>query len=102
MLPLLPLEPLFPPRLPLVPLDPLAPVCMGQNFAVHVALENASKEAMEDAVLAFKATLAQRPGIGLFYFSGHGVAAGGENFLVPDGVDLKACCADLCVQSRVP
>jgi len=44
---------------------------------------------MEEAILAFDEKLRQNPGVGLFYFSGHGVQYQGTNYLIPvDGTRL--------------
>ncbi len=45
-------------------------------------LQNAPLQEMEDAVNAFNLRL-REGGMGLFYFSGHGVQADGENYLIP-------------------
>jgi uncharacterized caspase-like protein len=48
-----------------------------------IALENGNLEQMLKAVNSFSTQLAQRKGVGLFYFAGHGMQLGGDNFLVP-------------------
>lgn len=45
-------------------------------------LENASKSQMSDALRKFGDAI-QNGGIGLFYFAGHGMQVGGQNFLIP-------------------
>ena len=51
------------------------------GFAV-TKLENASKSQMSDALRKFGDAI-QNGGIGLFYFAGHGMQVGGQNFLIP-------------------
>jgi len=59
-----------------------------RNLGFEVILKhNLSNRAMTLAVQAFGKRLAQKGGVGLFYFSGHGLQAKGRNFLVP--VDAK-------------
>ena len=48
-----------------------------------VALEDANLEQMLKAVNIFSAQLTRRKGVGLFYFAGHGMQLGGDNFLIP-------------------
>ena len=48
-----------------------------------VALENANLEQMLGALNQFSDQLARRKGVGLFYFAGHGMQLGGDNFLIP-------------------
>lgn len=55
------------------------------GFDVTLKL-NATHRDMEEAVRAFGAKLKQG-GLGLFYYAGHGVQVGGENYLIP--VDTK-------------
>ena len=40
---------------------------------------------MTEAIRAFGETLKASRGMGLFFFAGHGVQIGGENYLVPVG-----------------
>lgn len=56
----------------------------GLGFEV-IYREDADRRAMERAIGVFSARLfeAGPEGVGLFYFAGHGVASGGENFLLP-------------------
>ena len=45
---------------------------------------------MEDALLAFRAALAARPGaVALFYFAGHGIQSQGANYLLPVDQDVR-------------
>jgi hypothetical protein len=48
-----------------------------------IAIEDGNLEQMLKAVNSFSAQLAQRKGVGLFYFAGHGMQLGGDNFLIP-------------------
>ena len=54
------------------------------SFAV-TTLENASLTEMKRAIDDFGDGLRRRGGVGLFYFSGHGVQNQGRNFLIPVG-----------------
>jgi formylglycine-generating enzyme required for sulfatase activity len=50
-----------------------------------------SLEAMENAVARFKARLSgSRGSYGLFFYSGHGVQSGGENYLIPVDANIPA------------
>jgi formylglycine-generating enzyme required for sulfatase activity len=48
-------------------------------------LRNPDRRAFLDAVDRFGETLARQKGVGLFYFSGHGMQHEGENYLMPSG-----------------
>jgi uncharacterized caspase-like protein len=48
-----------------------------------IALENANLEQMFKALNQFSDQLAKSKGVGLFYFAGHGMQLGGDNFLIP-------------------
>ncbi len=54
-----------------------------------IARENASRTEMLRAVVDFGDRLAGG-GVGLFYFSGHGIQVGGKNFMVPIGADMRS------------
>ena len=56
------------------------------DFDVRV-VKDASLEAMEDALNDFYLKL-RKGGIGLFFFAGHGVQVGGENYLIPVDASL--------------
>jgi hypothetical protein len=62
----------------------MAAALRGAGFEV-ILKTDADQRSIKDAVRAFGEALKARGGVGLFYFSGHGVQAGGENFLVPVG-----------------
>jgi hypothetical protein len=47
--------------------------------------KDADQQTMDDAIHQFADTLKTKGGVGLFYFSGHGVQAAGENYLLPIG-----------------
>jgi uncharacterized caspase-like protein len=61
------------------------------GFAVDLVL-NADQKAMKRAVKGFGARLREAGpnGIGLFYYAGHGLQVGGENFLIPVGAQIEA------------
>lgn len=52
-----------------------------------ITAENATREAMRDALRRFGNALADG-GVGLFYYAGHGTQAYGENFLIPTDADI--------------
>lgn len=57
-----------------------------KNAGFTVAVEtNADHAKMVEAVRAFGKALKQKGGVGLFYFSGHGMQIDGENYLLPVG-----------------
>jgi len=66
--------------------DDMAKVLKNLGFEV-ILKHNLSNRAMTEAIQTFGDRLAQKRGVGLFYFSGHGLQAKGRNFLVP--VDAK-------------
>lgn len=45
---------------------------------------------MDEAVFEFGETLAREGGVGLFYYAGHGIEAGGVNYLAPVDQDIRA------------
>ena len=58
------------------------------GFAVS-ALENASLTEMKRAIDDFGDGLRRSGGVGLFYFSGHGVQINGRNYIIPVGARVK-------------
>jgi hypothetical protein len=55
----------------------------GLGFTVD-QMTNASRVQMEEAVMRLKNRLSAAPGsYGFFYYAGHGVQSGGENYLIP-------------------
>jgi hypothetical protein len=53
------------------------------------ALENATLTDMKRAIDDFGDSLRSGGGVGLFYFSGHGIQINGRNFIIPVGVRVK-------------
>jgi hypothetical protein len=53
------------------------------------ALENAAQTDMKRAIDDFGDNLRSGGGVGLFYFSGHGIQISGRNFIIPVGVRVK-------------
>jgi uncharacterized caspase-like protein len=53
-------------------------------------LTDASRKTMEQAVRAFGNSLKNPDAVGMFYYSGHGAQADGENFLIPVDADIQA------------
>lgn len=57
-----------------------------QAAGFHVMLViDADRREMTDAIGAFGEALKEQKGTGLFFFAGHGVQIGGENYLIPVG-----------------
>jgi formylglycine-generating enzyme required for sulfatase activity/ankyrin repeat protein len=54
-------------------------------------LTDASRKAMNQAIVAFREALARdQQSEGIFFFAGHGVQSNGVNYLIPVGADIKA------------
>ena len=66
----------------------MAQTLEASGFAVTIVLD-ADQKTMKRAMLKFTRTLRKTRASGLFYYAGHGVQVGGENYLVPLGVDLQ-------------
>ncbi len=66
------------------------------GFAVTLRT-NATHKEMEQAIQQFGLTI-RRGGVGLFYFSGHGVQSRGSNYFIPIGANIQSE-ADLKFQS---
>jgi hypothetical protein len=62
----------------------VAAALRGAGFDVILKLD-ADRGAMMEAIRGFGETLQANSGMGLFFFAGHGVQIGGENYLVPVG-----------------
>ncbi|MBM3224517.1 MAG: caspase family protein, partial [Candidatus Tectomicrobia bacterium] len=58
------------------------------GFTVN-ALENAPLNKMKQAIDDFGEALRRGGGVGLFYFSGHGMQVKGRNFIIPIGAQVK-------------
>ncbi len=70
------------------------------GFDVEVVTD-AGLEKMEEAVLHFRDKLAASPGsVGVFFYAGHGVQSGGENYLIP--VDARINSESLLRNRAVP
>ncbi len=67
----------------------VAEALRGAGFDVTLA-SDADRTAMTEAIRAFGATLKAKGGVGLFFFAGHGLQSGGENYLLPIGDALTA------------
>ncbi len=52
------------------------------GFEVDLKLD-ADRRTMQQAIQAFAQRLKAKPGVGLFFFAGHGVQLAGENYLLP-------------------
>ncbi len=53
-----------------------------------ILLKDLNWQAMDEAIENFSREL-RRGGVGLFYYAGHGVQVGGENYLIPIDAQLK-------------
>ena len=53
-----------------------------------IALENASQRKMKKAINAFGRKI-KDGGVGLFYYSGHGMQVGGKNYMIPIGAVVE-------------
>ena len=51
---------------------------------------NADQKTMRRAIIEFGDRLRSHGGVGLFYFSGHGMQVAGRNYLIPVGAEIKA------------
>jgi len=79
----------------------IAKVLKDMNFDVILETD-LNQVAMGKAIRQFSTRLSQQPGVGLFYFTGHGVQVDGKNYLVPvdnykigDKHDLKSYAIDV-------
>lgn len=66
----------------------IAQALRGAGFEVMLKTD-ANQRGMQDAIRGFGAALKNKGGVGLFYFSGHGVQVNGENYLIPVGEDIE-------------
>ena len=65
----------------------MAEALRGLGFEVTVET-NLDYQGMRRAIQQFGNTLQARGGVGLFYFAGHGMQAGGQNYLIPIGATI--------------
>lgn len=63
-----------------------------------IELINGDEEQMKDSLRLFREQLEEKKGVGLFYYAGHGVQVGGDNFLIPIKNDISHA-EDVAVQS---
>lgn len=61
----------------------MAKTLSGLGFKVLKVRSDASLAEMDDAVAEFGRELAVNKGVGVFYYSGHGVQSDGKNYLIP-------------------
>jgi formylglycine-generating enzyme required for sulfatase activity len=62
-----------------------------KNLGYKVILKtDASRQAMIKAMQDFGTKLQKQGGVGLFYFSGHGLQVQGINYLIPSDADIKS------------
>ncbi|ARQ02231.1 caspase family protein [Pseudorhodoplanes sinuspersici] len=67
----------------------IADALRNAGFDVDLRLD-ARRRDMQDAIARFGTRLKSKGGVGLFYFAGHGVQFGGENYLLPIDADITA------------
>ena len=65
-------------------------VALRQSGFEVILKTDADQAGMTEAVRTFGATLQRKGGVGLFYFAGHGVQIGGDNYIIPVGVGLAS------------
>jgi formylglycine-generating enzyme required for sulfatase activity len=70
----------------------LAKVLRKLGFQV-IERSNLNLEEMEQAIGKFHKLLSQRSGVGLFYYSGHGIQYENQNYLIPIGANLYGAYA---------
>ncbi len=74
---------------------------LGETGFEVALVQDATREAMQQAIDAYARALAARKGVGLFYFAGHGLQLQWRNYLVPvdariaDAGDVAAQCVDI-------
>ena len=78
----------------------IAAALSGKGFKV-ILKQNASKLEMRNGIREFGAEIAQG-GVGLFYYSGHGIQVDGSNYLVPLDADvqMKAEVEEECINAN--
>lgn len=78
----------------------IAAALSGKGFKV-ILKQNASKMEMRNAVREFGAEINQG-GVGLFYYSGHGLQVDGTNYLIPIDADIemKAEVEEECINAN--
>jgi len=73
--------------------EDFATALRGLNFDV-IHRSNLNQQQMETVINQFMEKLRNNNGVGLFYFSGHGVQHQGENYLIPVGASRVLRAAD--------
>lgn len=78
----------------------IAAALSGKGFKV-ILKQNASKVEMREGIREFGAEIGQG-GVGLFYYSGHGIQVDGSNYLVPLDADIqmKAEVEEECINAN--
>jgi formylglycine-generating enzyme required for sulfatase activity len=79
----------------------LAKVLRRLGFKVMLR-QNLNQQKMEAVINQFGEKLRQNKGVGLFYFSGHGVQHNGENYLIPIGASRTLSNAEQLRYKAVP
>lgn len=66
------------------------------KFEKVIVLKDATRDEINRGLAEFASALSRKdaagkqPGVGVFYFAGHGVQINGENFLIPKDVDITS------------
>jgi len=67
----------------------LAKVLEQIGFETTVLIDQ-DKDGMSEAIFEFGDRLRKRGGVGFFYYAGHGMEVGGENYLIPVGAEVPS------------
>ena len=59
------------------------------GFEVMGPMVNLTKVEMEEAIMSFGRKLRAANGVGFFFFAGHGMQVGGENYVIPVGARIE-------------
>lgn len=70
--------------------EDMAKTLRNLGFKVLAVRKNSSLQEMENAVAEFGRELKENKGVGIFYYSGHGVQSKGSNYLIPVEASIPA------------
>lgn len=73
-------------RNPVNDVESMSSALKAMGFDV-IKVENASQREMDEAISGFGGKL-RNGGVGLFYYAGHGMQVGGENYLIPVDAEI--------------
>lgn len=68
--------------------DSLASELRRQGWEV-MHYSDLNQEEMDNVIIQFGAKIKEKKGAGLFYYAGHGVQLGGDNYLIPSNAPIK-------------